>query len=304
MKIMVVGPGAVGLLWACRLARAGAAVELLDHRPDRARQLNQQGLTLVDDQGEHTLHLPVSADPARLSGMDLALVCVKAYDTAGVAATLAQHLPPNGHALTLQNGAGNLETLAQALGPQRVLGGTTSEGATLLGPGKVRHAGQGQTHLGPMQGSPGPLEAELAHIFNQAGFNTQVSPRAQDLIWSKLIINVGINALTALLEVPNGRLLELPDARQLMARAVAEALAVGDALNVNFIHADMPAAVETVARNTAGNISSMLQDVHAGRPTEVDFINGAICRFAQQAGLTAPVNQTLTSLVKARQQAD
>lgn len=303
MRITVIGPGAVGLLWACRLALAGAEVTLLDHRPERAAWLAAEGLRLEEGQDETHVLAPASAEPQKaLAAADLALVCVKAYHTQGVAMTLAAHLPASARALTLQNGAGNVEALVAALGPARVLGGITSEGATLLGPGRVRHAGQGQTHLGPALGAPDAFCQELAALFNRAGFACQVAEGVQNLIWTKLVINVGVNALTAILGVPNGRLLELPAARDLMSRAVAEALAVGQALGVAFLHADMQQTVADVARRTAANISSMLQDTRAGRRTEVEFINGHVVEAAKPLGLACPVNQTLTSLVLAQEQ--
>jgi 2-dehydropantoate 2-reductase len=303
MRITIIGPGAVGLLWASRLALAGAEVVILDHRPERAALLSAEGVRLEQGQEETHIPLAVSADPpAALAGRDLALVCVKAYHTQTVADTLAVHLPAKARALTLQNGAGNVETLVAALGAARVLGGITSEGATLLGPGRVRHAGQGQTHLGPALGAPDAFCQELAAIFNQAGFACQVAEGVNNLIWTKLIINVGINALTAILGVPNGRLLELAAARELMATAVAEALAVGQTLGVSFLHQDMQTAVAEVAQRTARNISSMLQDARARRRTEVEFINGYVARAGKPLGLPCPVNQTLTSLVLALEQ--
>lgn len=303
MRITIVGPGAVGLLWACRLAAAGAAVTILDHRPQRAAQLSAQGLYLEDGHKKTHLMVAASADPSpALATANLALVCVKAYHTQAVAQTLAQHLPVDARALTLQNGAGNVEALVAALGEARVLGGITSEGATLLGPGQVRHAGRGQTHLGPAVGAPDAFCQELAALFSRSGLACQVAQGVQNLIWTKLIINVGINALTAILGVPNGRLLELPAAAELMAAAVAEALAVGQARGIAFLHADMQQAVRDVARRTGANISSMLQDTRAGRRTEVEFINGYLARAGQELGLAGPVSQTLTNLVLAREQ--
>ncbi len=303
MRVTIVGPGSVGLLWAVRLAQAGAEVTILDHRPERAAQLNQTGIFLEDAEGETHLNLAVSADPDQaLAGAELALVCVKAYHTAEAARTLAAHLPGPARALTLQNGAGNVEVLVAALGAERVLGGITSEGATLLAPGRARHAGRGQTHLGRAEGPPDAFVLALAELFNRAGFATSPAQGAQNLIWTKLVINVGINALTAILGVPNGRLLDLPAARELMAAAVAEVLAVAGPLRVQFLHADMPAQVEQVAARTAANISSMLQDVRAHRRTEVEFINGAVCRRGAEMDVATPVNRTLTSLVLALEQ--
>ncbi|WP_449246013.1 ketopantoate reductase family protein [Desulfarculus baarsii] len=299
MHVAVVGPGAMGLLFACRLSQAGAAVTLIDHRPERAARVAAQGVTIEDETGQSTLAIDITADPAALAKADLALVCVKAHGTAQVAATLAKHLDARARALTFQNGAGNVEALTQALGPERVLGGITSEGATVLGPGRVRHAGRGQTHIGPAEGPPDAYCGQAADLLARAGFAVSQVEGVQNLIWTKLIINVGINALTAILDAPNGRLLELPSARRLMDLAVDEALGVGLAYGVRFLHQDMPQAVRDVARRTAKNVSSMRADVQNKRPTEVEFINGAVCRMGQEKGLATPINQTLTLLVKA-----
>ncbi|KMY67910.1 hypothetical protein AAU61_08650 [Desulfocarbo indianensis] len=302
MRVTVIGPGAVGLLWAGRLARAGIRVNLLDHRPERAERLSAHGVLLEDQEGERRLSIPVTARAEDLAASDLALVCVKAYHTADAAQTLGRHLAPQGRALTLQNGVGNVEALVEALGPARVLGGITSEGATLLAEGHVRHAGRGQTHLGPAQGPLDDFARQVAAMLEQAGFAAQAVEGCQNLIWTKLVINVGINALTAILGVPNGRLLELASAAALMDRAEAEAEALGETLGISFLHEDMREAVREVARRTAGNISSMLQDVRARRRTEVDFINGAVERKGAELGLACPVNATLTDLVKALEQ--
>ncbi len=287
------------MLWAGRLAQAGAQVALLDHRPERAQRLNDEGIILEDDTGHVRHRLPAGALPQVLAETDLALVCVKAYQTGEVAGVLAEHLASGSRALTLQNGVGNVEALVSALGPERVLGGITSEGATLLDEGHVRHAGQGQTHLGPAQGAVDVFTQDVAQLLNKAGFAAQAVEGCQNLIWTKLVINVGINALTALLDVPNGRLLELTHAAAMMDQAVGEGVEVGHKLGVNFIHDDMLEAVRDVARRTAKNISSMLQDVRAKRRTEVQFINGAVLDKGVELGLACPFNAALTNLVLA-----
>ncbi len=301
MNIAVVGPGSMGLLLAARLKQAGAPVHLLDYRPERAAHINGQGVILEHGEGSDTHAIPAWAEPAELAGMDLAVVCTKAYHTQEVARVLGRHLAPEARALTLQNGAGNVEALVEALGEERVLGGITSEGATLLGHGKVRHAGHGQTHIGPASGPVDEFTIQVLDLLLAAGFEASATEGVQDLIWTKLVINVGINPLTALLEVKNGRLLELPAARRLMADAVKEAVAVGQARGIRFLHSDMLAAVEDVARRTGANVSSMLQDIRAQRRTEVDYINGAVVRAGDEQGVPTPVNATITNLVKAKQ---
>ncbi|RJX35855.1 MAG: 2-dehydropantoate 2-reductase [Desulfarculus sp.] len=299
MKIAVVGPGAMGLLLAARLQRAGAEVRLLDYRPERAAHIQGQGVILEHESGSHTQAIPAKAEPTLLGEVELAIVCTKAYHTPEVARILGLHLAPEARALTLQNGAGNVEAMVAALGAGRVLGGITSEGATLLAIGRVRHAGQGQTHIGPAQGPVDGFTRRVLGLLQAAGFEASASEGVQNLIWTKLVVNVGINALTALLGVRNGRLLELPPAREIVAQAVGEALTVGRARGVDFLHEDMLAAVEEVARRTGANVSSMLQDVRAKRHTEVAYINGAVVRSGAELGIPTPVNATLAKLVQA-----
>lgn len=291
----------MGLMLAARLKKAGADVVLLDYRPERAAKINEQQVSLEHPEGSERLAVEATAEPAVLGGVDLAVVCTKAYHTQEVARVLRAHLAPEARALTLQNGAENVETLVEALGPARVLGGITSEGATLLGLGRVRHAGRGQTHIGPAQGPVDDYCQQVLQLLVKAGFATEGVEGVQNLIWTKLVINVGINSLTAILEVPNGRLLELPPAGKVMAAAVAEAVSVGQAMGVKFLHKDMLRAVQEVAHRTGTNISSMLQDVRNSRRTEVAYINGAVVRQGEQVGVPTPVNQTLTQLVQARE---
>ncbi|MGD9125529.1 MAG: 2-dehydropantoate 2-reductase [Desulfarculaceae bacterium] len=303
MHITVVGPGALGTLWAIRLAQSGAWVNILDHRPERAALLSRQGFIVEDGEGVAELALDIGSEPDQtLKDCQLALVCVKAYNTEEVAAILGRHLPDSAKALTLQNGIGNVEALSRTLGPERVLGGITSEGATLLEPGRVRHAGRGQTRLGPAQGQLDGFAYEIEELFSQAGFASQTAEQVQNLIWTKLVINVGINALTAILDIPNGHLLKLPGALKIMSQAVAEAVQVGRALGIEFPQTDMLPAVKEVAQGTSRNISSMLQDVRNHRRTEVDFINSAVARLGAEQGIPTPVNQNLTRLVWALEQ--
>ncbi len=174
----------------------------------------------------------------------------------------------------------------------------TSQGATFLGPGRIRHAGKGPTHLGMASGSHRKLVA-LATALAQAGFETHVESDVAALVWSKLVVNVGINALTALVNRPNGRLLDLEETRSLMADLVAEAVAVAKARGITLTYADPLQTVYDVAKKTGANRSSMLQDFDRGRETEIDFINGAIVREAAELGIPVPVNAALARLVKA-----
>ena len=299
MKIVVIGPGAMGCLFAALLAESGSEVLLLDHRADRAECLNREGIRIEGVSGEHHVRVPVSVLPADTVGADLFLVCVKSYNTRAAVEAVKPHLKDEARVLTLQNGVGNIEILGQAIGLDRVWGGVTSQGATVLSPGRVRHAGTGPTVIGPA-GNANQAEAlaAVAGIFTRAGFPAQVETRVEPLIWSKLIVNVGINPLTAITRLKNGRLLEYPGTRMIMEQAVNEAVAVARAQGIELIYSDPIARVRTVARATADNVASMLQDVLAHRQTEIDSINGAVIEYGRKSGVDTPINEVLTALVK------
>ena len=305
MKIGIVGPGAMGCLLAGMMARAGLEVILLDHRPDRAGHIRRQGLRLETGPGEMHVPVAVTLEALDLSGVDLILICVKAYDTEVVARRL-RALDPPPYFLTLQNGVGNVELLGAYLPREKVLAGITSHGATALGPGWVRHAGSGDTFVGAgfeedsENRNPGVRMAQQG--LSSAGFETRTVPRINPLIWSKLLVNVGINALTALTRLRNGDLLRFSVTEQTLEEAVAEAILVARAKGIELVYDDPLGQVKKVCRSTAPNLSSMLQDVLKEKRTEVDFINGTIIREAEKLRIPVPVNALLTRLVQALEQ--
>ncbi len=301
VKIAIIGPGAMGLFFAARLQQAGQEVWVLDHRPERSTHLQHHGLRLLTLDGEEQHYvLNVSHQAAAIGPCDLVLMKVKAHQTR----TAAQHLPPllknDGIALTLQNGIGNLEAMAAVIGPQRLLAGVTMLGVTKLDVGSIRHAGHGPIILGrppDSQVSPEELTA-LAEVFRQAGLDCRADPDILAVLWHKLLINVGINPVTALTRLPNGQLPTVPAAWQVVTAAVQEAYDVALALSLN-LAPDPVSRVQQVCRATAANRSSMLQDVLAQRPTEIDAINGQIVAHGQHLQVPTPVNALLTNLIKA-----
>lgn len=299
MKIAIIGGGALGSLLAARLAPV-AEVWLLTGWAEHAAAIRRDGLMLEEPDGS-VLRVPLAVleAPGLLARtIDLALIAVKSHDTARAARKARVALKTNGLALTLQNGLGNLAVIAGIVGPERAVQGVTSEGATLLEPGRVRHAGRGLTHLAEQPGlarSVGPI----AGLFNAAGFETHLTHNPASLIWGKLVVNCAINPLTALLRVPNGALLESPDARAIMAAAACEAAAVAAALGIALPYDDPAARAEWVAQTTARNRSSMLQDVLRGAPTEIDVITGAVVAEGRRLDVPAPVNALLLQLVRA-----
>lgn len=294
-KVLIVGTGALGTLFAARLAGSGNQVTILGTWKNALAALNRDGARLVTAEGVE-IHFPVRAtdDPSECADADLALVLVKAWQTERAAGQLAACLSQSALAVTLQNGLGNREILSGALGDARVMLGVSTYGATLLGPGLARSGGEGVLSL---EAHPGSGQVEC--LLRGAGFRVEIVPDANALAWGKLVINAAINPLTALLRVPNGELLKRPAARLLMSALAREAAAVAQAGGVKLPFADPVTAAEEVARRTAANRSSMLQDVKRGARTEIDAICGAVTRAAQERGVPAPVNWTMWQLMNA-----
>ena len=299
-RIGIIGIGAMGCLFAARLSPL-ASVTLLGHWPAQLQAVRHAGLALITPEGE-TVHrrVPAVESTTAEAPVDLALILVKSHQTTTAAEAARLWLAPAGIAITLQNGLGNREILAAALGPGRVGLGITTEGATIVRPGVVRHAGRGMTHLAaPAGAATTPLVAALAALLRQAGFTTHLVEHVDSLVWGKLAVNAGINPLTALLNVPNGYLAQDPRARRIMMAAAAETAAVAAAQGIPLPYASAPQRALAVAQATAANHSSMLQDVRQGRPTEIEAICGAIARVGQQWSVPTPVNAALWRLVKA-----
>ena len=294
-NILIVGTGALATLFAARLTEAGFRVTMLGTWKEGIDALRKKGARLIDANGnEHQFDVHATDDPRECVGAEHALVLVKAWQTERAAHQLKECLAEDGLAVTLQNGLGNRETLAQSLGLERVALGSSTTGATLLGPGLAKAGGEGIISIERNQ-ALGPIEAAL----RSAKFNVHVVDDAQSLVWGKLVINAAINPLTALLRVTNGELLQRPTAREMMRALACEAAQVAKAENVELPFTDPVAAAEDVARKTAANRSSMLQDVLRNAPTEIDAICGAVVKAAQKHNIDAPANWACWNLIKA-----
>jgi len=294
-SVLIVGTGALATLFAARLARSGVGVTMLGTWHEGLSALRRQGARLVNARGREERHpVTATANPNDLPRIQFALVLVKSWQTKRAATDLAACLAEDGLALTLQNGLGNRELLAGRLGPHRVALGSTTTGATLLGPGLAKPGGEGRISVETHD----RLHA-LVCMLESAGFQVEVVKDASAVIWRKLVINAAINPLTALLRVPNGQLLERPSARALMRSLAAETAAVATAEGTRLARRTAVSAVENVALRTAANHSSMFQDIQRGAPTEIDAICGAVTRAGRKHRLPTPLNQTCLQLVQA-----
>jgi 2-dehydropantoate 2-reductase len=299
MKIAVVGAGAMGSLFGALLAESGNEVWLYDIWEDHMNAVEQNGLMLEYESHTRVVKLNAALDPLKIGESDLVLVFVKSIHTESAAQTAARLAGRNGLVMTLQNGMGNADTIADHVKPTQIIVGTTAHGATMLGPSSIRHAGKGSTTLGMWAGGKKAFQIarQTAKLLSRAGIESTAVKDVRPVIWEKLIVNVGINAITALTGIKNGQILDFEWTRELSRAAVNEAAAVAKAQGIE-IRKDPAAYVLQVAQATSANRSSMGQDVDHHRPTEIEAINGFVVREADRMGLAATVNRTLTALVK------
>jgi 2-dehydropantoate 2-reductase len=297
MKIAIIGLGAMGSLFGAYLC-PHADVTLLGEWPEQLTALREEGLRLETADGRITFCHPYATnDLSQVSPVDLALILVKSPKTESAANVARQVLKPDGLVLTLQNGLGNLEKLTAVLGTKQAVLGVTSAGATMVGPGYVRVAGLGHTYLAGQPDTAVTLP-QIATLFRQAGFPTDLTDNPDSLAWGKLAVNAGINPLTALLRVPNGYLAEHAAAQAIMAQAAQEVAAVAQALGIILPYADAAQRALEVVQATPTNYSSMLQDVLRQEPTEIEAISGAVVAYGRDLHIPTPANQVLLSVVR------
>ncbi|MBN2583848.1 MAG: 2-dehydropantoate 2-reductase [Planctomycetes bacterium] len=299
--ILIVGPGALGTLMAVRLGAAGHEVHVLDHRPDRATRLCREGLRLQTDAGPLHVACRATTSAAELPETDLAIVCVKcpALEAAGRQLAAMRRAAA---ILTIQNGLGVVEALRDGLGSAAanhgLVAAVTYQAANRGPDGVVRHVANLPTVL---DGSP-PVRRRAeaaAAILESAGLPATVADDLRPAIWRKLAVNVAINPLTALAHVRNGELAESEELRGQMLSLAREAAAVARAEGLTLSDEEAESAALAAARATSENISSMRQDVEAGRPTEIEFLGGALLRLAARHGLQLPTIADVTARIRA-----
>ena len=305
MRIAVIGAGAMGGSYGGLLAVAGEDVGLLDARPDHVGAIRADGLRVSGVFGEHVVRLPAAESPEGLepSGggwADLAIVFTDSNATREAARAADHLLAPEGCAITFQNGIGNVETLQEELGPERVLGGSSMCSALVEAPGHVAMTHRGPTSIGELDGRRTNRLQRIAGALERAGFEVHVKDDVNARIWTKFIINSAINALCATTGLRLGEVARLPEMDALQDRVLDEAFALVRAKELPIVEKDVRA---TIKRNCRLKFSrpSMLQHVEAARRTEIDAINGALVRESRKLGLAAPYNEALTALLKGRE---
>lgn len=292
MRICIFGAGALGGALGAILARQNDVT--LVGRKDNMAAIGEKGLVLTGDARRRVRVRAVetisSAEPA-----DLLLITTKAYDTSEAVDECRGWAGQQTIVLTLQNGLGNLEILREWKG-RKAFGGTTTMGATLVAPGRIGISGFGKTSIGSDLDPAGA--GLIAGLFNDAGIPAHTVRDVRSEIWSKAAVSSCINPLTAILRVRNGMLLEGSWPSKFMDGVARECVMVAAAEGVALSLPSIRARVRAVARNTAGNLSSMLQDVMSAKRTEIGQINGAFARYGESHRIATPLNRMLTAAVE------
>lgn len=290
VRIAVMGAGAVGCYYGGMLARAGHDVVLIG-RPQHVEAVRRDGLFMETQTFQAHVPMRASTDASGVLGAQLVLCCVKSTDTESAADEMAPYLEPGAVLLSLQNGVDNAARLQARLG--REVGPAVVYVATeMAAPGHVKHHGRGELVIGPSAASD-----ELVTLFAGAGVPVQISDNVVGALWAKLVVNCAYNALSAITQMPYGRLVQGEGVEALMRDVVAECLAVATGAGVS-VPGDSWAAVQGIARSMPNQMSSTAQDLARRKPSEIDHLNGYVLRQGAALGIPTPANRVLHVVVK------
>ncbi|MEM5342137.1 ketopantoate reductase family protein [Paraburkholderia azotifigens] len=290
MKVAVMGAGAVGCYYGGMLARAGHEVVLIG-RPQHVEAIARRGLRLETQSFDEHVRLAASTQASAVQGAKLVLFCVKSTDTESAALEIKPFLAPDTLMLSLQNGVENADEVRKLV-PQEVAAAVVYVATEMAGPGHVRHHGRGELVIEPSKAS-----AEVAQTLIAAGVPTEISDNVRGALWAKLILNCAYNALSAITQLPYGRLVQGEGVTTVMRDVVDECLAVAKADGVT-IPGDVDKAVRMIAETMPGQYSSTAQDLSRGKRSEIDHLNGLIVRRGEALGVATPSNRLLHTLVK------
>lgn len=298
IRISILGAGAMGSLFGGLLAEAGHEVELLDINPAQIAAIREHDLLIRNDAGERRVAIAIMLPQEATTQPDWLIVFTKAMHTQGALAAARHLIGPQTRLLSLQNGLGNAEKLVGFADASRVAIGMTTVPADLVAPGEVRSHGESKTRVVMVEGGKDASLAALAAALDAAGLPCAVDPDAVVAIWEKVAFNVALNSLCAVTQRTVGGLGAAAEGRRLAHAVASEALAVAQAEGLAVLPERTHATIDHALDHHGGHKPSMLQDLLAKRPTEIETLNGAIVRAAERHGIAVPRTETLYALVK------
>jgi 2-dehydropantoate 2-reductase len=304
LKIAVLGAGALGCAMGSCLSEAGHEVWLINRRADHVDAMNAFGLTIRVDGIDRKISVKAARNAHEISAqagaVDLIIVLVKSFHTHEAIVSAAPIVGPKTLVLSLQNGLGHEDVLAEVVGREKVVAGKTYAGGVMLGPGHVVRGTEGkETYIGELDGRVSERVRHIAGLFNAAGLITHISDNIMGTMWEKLLVNIATGALSGITRLNYGNLYQVPDVRECALAAVKEAIDVATASGVRINVSDPEEPwIKAASGLPAEFKASMLQSLEKGSITEVDYINGAVVRWGQKYGIPTPVNRTLVACLK------
>lgn len=300
MRTVILGAGSLGSVIGGALSLAGADVTLVARSRAHVEAVNRSGLKMIADGTERIAHPAAVTEARGLPSVELLIVLVKSFATKQAIEGARSIIGERTAVLTLQNGLGNEELIAEIVGAEKVVSGKSYLGGVLISPGVVKAGIRAkETIIGELDGSVTERIGAIAELFSTSGMKTTVSENMRGLIWDKLLLNSATGAVSAISGLCYGELYKLPEMEAAGRAAVREGIETARRLGIKLSCEDPKEIWEKARRGLAYDFkTSMLQSVESGRPTEIDFINGAVARAAEEAGLSAPVNSALAACVK------
>lgn len=300
MRICVLGAGSLGCAIGGVLTEAGSDVTLINRSATQVDAMNRNGLRLRDGESERTVKVKAAVDCRGIGRVDLVIVLVKSFHTRDAVQAATPLFGEGTMILSLQNGLGHEDILAELAGRNRVLAGKTYAGGMMLGLGRVMIGIKGKdSFIGELDGSISERVRSVAAEFNRAGLSTTVSTNIMGVIWDKLLVNVATGALSGITRLPYGRLYRVPEVVDCALAAVAEAIAVARASGIKLSLNEPREAWLKAAEGLPPEFkASMLQSLEKGSRTEIDFINGSVVRWGEKCGVPTPVNRVLVAGIK------
>jgi 2-dehydropantoate 2-reductase len=295
--VAIVGAGAMGCLFAARLGECGARVTVVDVDHERLSIIGRDGITLTDDNGSRVIAVRAALAAEVAPPVDLVLLFTKGTHSAVAIRSVAHLAASKPIALTLQNGIGNADLLAESFGAEHVLLGTAHVPADLTAPASVVTHGFGTVELGGFSARAHIFAPTVVELLRSAGFNTHVAGDINATVWEKVAFNAALNAAGMICQVPNAGINNAPG-RRLATKVVEETVRVAAAAGIRIDGERIGATIDAALREHAHHKASMLQDRERGRPTEIEMINGAIAREGARLGVSTPICDTLTDLVR------
>ena len=298
MKIVLVGPGAMGLLFGGYLSKKND-VTLVGRNAETMNRIEREGVCIREADGREEIYHPhATAEPDKLTEADLVLLFVKAGDSEAALESVKHLIGPSTFLMTLQNGAGHEKLLLQYASQGQVIIGTTNQGSYKLDDISVCHSGLGDTAFGAVSGS-GERFASVAEAFEACGFPSSISEQVKGMIWNKLMINASSSVLSGILQMPQGYVAENEAAWNIAQKLIREICAVATADGYPFSAEEQIGRIDKHLRNAPGGYTSVYADLKAGRKTEVSVINGAVVETGRRLGIPVPTHELILDMVRA-----